>query len=112
MATGRGRLADIAPKSRNVEGPEGTMPDVAHSRRELLISFAVFATAGLFIVPVTAADSDSDTKPAVTEVTFLYDTGAKLIGVMFKFEVKDTEEVHKNKFLAEPLHMRKPGEFR
>ena len=37
---------------------------VAHSRREILISFAAFIAAGLFIVPVTAADADSDTKPA------------------------------------------------
>ena len=65
MVTGRGRLADIAPKSHNVEGPEGTMlAVVAHSRREILISFAAFIAAGLFIVPVTAADADSDTKPA------------------------------------------------
>lgn len=76
---------------------------VAHSRREILISFAAFITAGLFIVPVTAADADSDTKPAVTEVTLLYDTGAKLIGVMFKFEVEDVEAVQKNKPLAEKL---------
>jgi len=103
MATGRGRLADIAAKSRNVEGPEGTMPGVAHSRREMLISFAAFATAGLFIVPVAAANADSYTKPAVTEVNLLHDTGAKLIGVMFKFEVKDVEEVQKNKLLAEKL---------
>jgi hypothetical protein len=54
-------------------------------------------------VSVTAADADSDTKPAVTEVTLLYDTGAKLIGVMFKFEVEDIEAVQKNKLLAEKL---------
>ena len=93
----------ISPKSRNVEGAEGTMPGVAHSRREILIASAAFTTAALFMVPVTAADADTDTKPAVTEVNLLYDTGAKLIGVMFKFNVKDLEEVQKNKFLAEKL---------
>src|SRR5262249_17505030 len=45
----------------------------------------------------------SDTKPAVTEVALLYDTGAKLIGVTFKFEVKDVEAVQENKLLAEKL---------
>ena len=79
------------------------MLGVAHSRREILISSAAFAAAGLFTVPVTVADADSDTKPAVTSVTLLYDTGAKLIGVMFQIEVKDAEEVQKNKLLAEKL---------
>ena len=79
------------------------MPGVVHSRRGMIFSSAAFITAGLFIVPLTAADADTDTKPAVTEVTLLYDTGAKLIGVMFKFEVKDVEAVQKNKLLAEKL---------
>ncbi|HKD26499.1 MAG TPA: hypothetical protein VKC66_11430 [Xanthobacteraceae bacterium] len=79
------------------------MLGVAHSRREILISFAAFTSAGLFTVPFTAAEADSDTKSAVTNVTLLYDSGAKLIGVMFQIEVKDAEEMQKNKLLAEKL---------
>jgi tetratricopeptide (TPR) repeat protein len=54
-------------------------------------------------LPVTAPRADSDPKPTVTEVALLYETGAKLMGVTFKFEVKDVKAVQENKLLAEKL---------